>query len=103
MLSFVMPVLIAMTKSCQELRRGPYFHSYFLPPCHSDPCQLAPWCSSSNFSFNQTLMSDWYGTSCRLAVVLIESSIQSGSRSEMDWVVGFKLGNLTLLAFDQST
>ena len=48
------------------------------------------------------MINDWYGTSCLLAVVLMDSSIQRGNLRDIDWVVGFKFVKLTLLALDQS-
>src|SRR5437870_12706907 len=55
------------------------------------------------FSLSQTLIRDWYGTSRRFASTLIRSSRSTGKRREIDLVVGFRLGNRTGLACDQST
>jgi hypothetical protein len=58
-------------------------------------------CSSRSCS--QILISDRYGRARAQAATLIASSRWAGSRSEMVWVVGFRLGKATGPAFDQST
>jgi hypothetical protein len=53
-------------------------------------------------SASQILISDWYGTSRRLASMRSASSRLTGNRSEIDVEDGFSLGSRTRCARDQS-
>ena len=59
--------------------------------------------SSSRRSARNILIKDWYGTSLLFARSLISASMSSGRRSEIVFSDGFKFGNITRLALDQST
>ncbi len=58
--------------------------------------------SAFSLSARNTLRSDWYGTSRRLAKIFRSSIMATGRRMEMVRSVGFRLGNFARLACAQS-